>query len=129
MITWIKIATSMFEDEKLLIVESMPECDAVLVIWTKLLLLAGKCNADGWVYLAEGKPYTVEMLAAVFRRPLNTVRLALETLQTLGMISMSDQGTLIEHFVDHQNVEGLERARELTRMRVERFRQKQIGNV
>lgn len=128
-ISWIKIATDMFEDEKLLIVESMPECDAILVIWTKLLLRAGKCNAGGWIYLSEGKPYTEDMLAAIFRRPVNVIRLALKTLEALEMIEITDQGIYIVNFASHQNIDGMNKIKEQTRLRVKKFRQKQLGNA
>ena len=62
----------MFEDEKIDFIESLPESDAILVIWIKLLTLAGKCNAGGFIFLTEKIPYTTEMLAHKFRRPINT---------------------------------------------------------
>ena len=47
-VKWIKITTNMFEDEKVDFIESLPEADTILVIWIKLLTLAGKCNANGF---------------------------------------------------------------------------------
>ena len=38
-IKWIKIATNIFDDEKLLLIETMPEADAIIVIWFKLLCI------------------------------------------------------------------------------------------
>jgi len=124
-ITWIKITTDMFEDEKLLIIESMPECDAILVMWAKLMLRAGKCNAGGWIYLAEGRPYTEEMLAAIFRRPINTVRLALSTLTNLGMIEVSDNGIFIINWEKYQNIQALGIIRERNRLRKAKQRDSQ----
>ena len=34
-VKWIKIVTDIFDDEKILIIESMPEADAMIVIWFK----------------------------------------------------------------------------------------------
>ncbi|NLC26147.1 MAG: replication protein, partial [Fastidiosipila sp.] len=73
-VKWIKITTNMFDDEKIDFIESLPEADAILIIWIKLLTLAGKCNAGGFIYLADNIPYTEEMLTHKFKRPLNTVR-------------------------------------------------------
>ena len=43
-IKWIKITTDIFDDEKILLIESLPEADSIIVIWFKLLCLAGKMN-------------------------------------------------------------------------------------
>ena len=41
-VKWIKIVTDIFDDEKMLLIESLPSSDAIIVIWFKLLCLAGK---------------------------------------------------------------------------------------
>lgn len=124
-VKWIKLSTQMFEDEKIRLIETMPEADTILIIWVKLLAQAGKTNATGYIYLNENIPFTDEMLATIFNRPLATVRLALRTFEQFGMIQISD-----EHFINicnwdkHQNIEGLERIREQTRKRVQQHREK-----
>lgn len=132
-VKWIKITTNMFEDEKIDFIESLPESDAILVIWIKLLTLAGKCNANGFIFLTESIPYTYEMLAHRFRRPLNTVKLALKTLSELQMICFEKDSNYLKitNWEKHQNIAGLEKIREQTRKRVARHRAKQAltGNV
>lgn len=116
----------MFEDEKIRLIEQMPDSDTILIIWVKLLSQAGKTNASGYIYLSENIPYTDEMLATIFGRPVSTVRLALKTFQDFGMISIDeDHFIAIENWEKHQNIEGLEKIREQTRKRVARHRQKQ----
>jgi len=129
-VKWIKITTNMFDDEKIRIIESMPEADAILVIWIKLLTLAGKCNRSGYIYLAENIPYTEEMLSTIFNRPLNTVRLALQTFIKFGMICHVTGGNVTQHICvtnweKHQNVEGMDKIREQNRIRKQRQRQNQ----
>lgn len=131
-VKWIKITTNMFEDEKIDFIESLPEADAILVIWVKLLTLAGRCNAGGFIFLTEKIPYTLEMLSHKFRRPLNTVKLALKTLGELEMIIFDDGYLKIKNWEKHQNIEGLDRIREQTRKRVAKHRAKKSlkeGNV
>jgi len=124
-VKWIKITTNMFEDEKIDFIESLPESDAILVIWIKLLTLAGKCNSNGFIFLTEKIPYTNEMLAHKFRRPISTIKLAMETLVRLEMIEMSDDGYLkIRNWEKHQNIDGLDKIREQTRKRVAKYREK-----
>lgn len=125
-VKWIKITTNMFEDEKIDFIESLPECDAILIMWIKLLTLAGKTNSNGYIYLTENIPYTDEMLSHKFRRPLNTVKLALQTLKQLEMIDYNEEGFLkISNWEKHQNVAGLDKIREDTRLRVAKHREKQ----
>ena len=125
-VKWIKITTNMFEDEKIDFIESLPESDAILVIWIKLLAQAGKTNSNGFIFLTEQIPYNDEMLAHKFRRSLNVVKLALQTLKQLEMIQYNEEGFLkIANWEKHQNIEGLDKIREQTRLRVEKHREKQ----
>lgn len=129
-IKWIKIATNIFADEKILLIEQMPEGDSIIVIWFKLLCMAGKENNCG-VFVLGGKiPYTEEMLATIFHRPLPTVRLALSTFEQFGMIEIISDAAgngvyTIPNWEKHQNTEGLEKIREQTRKRVAKYRENQ----
>lgn len=131
-VKWIKLSVNMFEDEKIRLIESLPEADTILIIWIKLLAQAGKTNASGYIFLNEHIPYTDEMLAQIFIRPIGTVRLALKTFEQFGMIEISDDHFIsITNWEKHQNIEGLEKIRMDTKKRVQRHREKQkklIGN-
>jgi predicted phage replisome organizer len=114
----------MFEDDKIDFICSLPEADALIVIWIRLLTMAGKCNAGGYVFLTENIPYTEEMLAHKFRKPVNIVKLALETFRKLGMIEDIDNKIFITNFEKHQNIDALEKIKEQTRKRVAKHREK-----
>ena len=115
----------MFDDEKIKLIEAVPEADMILVIWIKLLTLAGKKNMNGYIFLTENIPYTDEMLATLFNRPLNTIRLALETFKKFGMINFNSEGQMkVSNWEKHQNIEGLEKIREQGRLRQEKHRRK-----
>jgi len=123
-VKWIKITTTMFDDEKIRVIEGMPDADAILVIWIKLLTLAGKNNANGFIFLAENIPYTDETLSTIFNRPLNTVRLALQLFKQFKMIEYDADGYLqLTNWGKHQNLEGLDKIREQTRARVAKHRE------
>ena len=124
-VKWIKICTDIFDDEKILLIESMPDADSIIVIWFKLLCLSGKQNNKGVFMLNDKIAYTEEMLAAIFRRPLNTVRLALKTFESYGMIEIIDNVITIPNWEKHQNIEGMEKIREQTRIRVSEYRNRQ----
>lgn len=124
-VKWIKIVTDIFDDEKMLLIESLPERDGIIVIWFKLLCLAGKQNNNGVFMFNDKIPYTDEMLATIFRRNINTVRLALSTFENYGMIEIINNTITIPKWEKHQSLEGLQMAREQTRKRVEKYRQRQ----
>lgn len=123
-INWIKLRVDMFDDEKIKIIQSMPEGDAILVIWIRIIALAGKCNAKGLVLIEDEFPYSDEMLATIFNKPLATVRLALGTFEKFRMIERTEKGIYISNFEKHQNTEGMDRIREQNRIRQQRQRDK-----
>ena len=124
-VKWIKITTDMFEDEKIDFIESLPEADTLLVIWIKLLTMAGKCNSGGYIFLTDTIPYDEEMLAHRMRRPINIIKLALGTFQKLGMIQTNENGLLITNWAKYQNIQGLDTIREQNKLRQQRFRRNQ----
>ena len=115
-VKWIKIVTDIFDDEKILLIENMPDGDCIIVLWFKLLCLAGKQNNGGVFVLADTIPYTDEMLATIFRRPLNTVRMALEVFERFGMIERIENVITIPNWGKHQSLDSTEKRRERDRI-------------
>ena len=124
-IKWIKITTDIFDDEKICLIDALPDHDAILVIWFKILALAGKHNRNGLLMMSDKVHYTDEMLATIFRRPLNTVRMALGIFEQFGMIEIIDGIIALPNWEKHQNIDGMEKIKEQTRNRVARHREKQ----
>jgi predicted phage replisome organizer len=124
-VKWIKIVTDIFGNRKIKQIEAMPEADTILVVWFKLLCLAGNINECGLVTITKDIPYTDEMLANEFRRPLNTVRLALATFEQFGMIEIVDNILCVSNWEKYQNTDSLEKMREQTRIRNIKYREKQ----
>lgn len=122
-VKWIKIATDIFDNKKIKIIESMPDGDAIIVIWFKILMLAGNVNDGGSVYFTKDIPYTDQMLATVFNKPLSTIQLALNTFEKFGMIQVVDDIIHLSNWEKYQNVDGLEKIREQTRARVAKHRE------
>lgn len=124
-IKWIKIVTDIFDDEKILLIETLPEADSIIVIWFKLLCLAGKQNNSG-VFVMNGKiPYTDKMLSTIFRRKESTVKLALETFKNFGMIEIIDGAITIPNWGKHQNFDKIEKNNEYMRNYMREYRNKQ----
>jgi predicted phage replisome organizer/uncharacterized phage protein (TIGR02220 family) len=124
-IKWIKLSTTMFDDEKIRLIQAMPESDAIIVIWVRLLTLAGKTNADGQIYISESMPYNEEMFSTLFNKPVNTIRLAIDTLKRFGMIDIFENGTIfVNNWEKHQNIEGMDKIKLQNAERAKKYREK-----
>lgn len=124
-VQWIKLKVGMFDDSKIKYIEALPERDTIITIWVKLLTLAGKYNEQGFIMLSENLPYNEEMLANEFNRPINSIRLALETFKRLDMID-NDEGVIkISNWEKHQSLESRSRHNEKNRLRQKRYRERQ----
>ena len=115
-VKWIKITTDIFDDEKVLMIESMPSADSIIVIWFKLLVLAGKQNNSGVFILNNRIAYTDEMLASIFRRDIGLVRMALRTFEQFDMIEIVDDVITIPNWGKHQTLDSYEKKKERDRI-------------
>lgn len=124
-VKWIKITTDIFNDEKIKLIEAMPDSDVIIVIWFKLLSLAGRSNNNGLVLFNDKLPYTIEMLESIFNRKRTTIKLALDTFEAFNMIEYYNEIIMITNWEKHQNKDGLDKIKEQNRLRQERYREKQ----
>lgn len=124
-VKWIKIAVDMFDNRKIKQIGSMPEGDSLLLMWVQLLCLAGNVNDGGFIYLTKEIPYTDEMLATQFNKPISTVRLALKTFEQFGMIEIINNMIFLSSWEKYQSTDRLTEIREQTRARVAKHREKQ----
>lgn len=124
-VKWIKIATDIFDDEKILLIESLPDAYAIIAVWFKLLCLAGKKN-NGGVFLMNDKiPYTDKMLATIFHMNDSTVAMALSVFEQYKMIEIVDGIITIPNWNKHQTLDAYERKKERDRLYQEERRAKQ----
>lgn len=124
-VKWIKIVTDIFDDEKILLIESLPDADSIIVIWFKLLCLAGKQNNSGVFMMSNKIACTDKMLATIFRRKETTVQLALKTFEEFGMIEIVDGVITIPNWGKHQSIEQIEARKEYSKKYQREYRAKQ----
>nr|DAS83725.1 MAG TPA: replisome organizer [Caudoviricetes sp.] len=124
-VKWIKIVTDIFDNKKIKQIEKIPNGDTILVIWFKLIVLAGVTNDDGLVYITDEIPYNSETLSNEFNKPLNEIKIALDIFQKFKMIEIIDDFIRLKNWQQYQNVDGLEKIRSQTRLRVQKYRENQ----
>ena len=117
-VKWVKLCTDIFDDEKILLIESMPDADSIIVIWFKLLCFAGKQNNGGVFLMNDRIAYTDEMLSTIFRRPLSVVRMALKTFESFGMVEIINNAYTIPNWEKHQSLDAYEKKKQKDRERI-----------
>jgi predicted phage replisome organizer len=101
----VKFRCDMYSDTKFKIIDMKPERDMIHYIWMALVLLAGKVNMAGELYMSRNLPYTIETLAIEFNRDKEQVKLALQVFIELEMIEVTDDGVYrVKNFAKHQNI-------------------------
>ena len=124
-VKWIKITTDIFDDEKMFAIETMQDGMLMELIWFKLLCLAGKCNNHGFLMINNKIAYTDEMLSKIFRIEIGSVQRALTLFEQLEMIEVVENAYMIANWDKHQNMQGLEDAKEKHRLRQKAYRERQ----
>ncbi len=123
-VKWIKITTDIFDDEKILLVESLPDAYAIITVWFKLLCLAGKQNNSGVFMMSNKIAYTDKMLATIFRMKEATVTMALQTFEQFGMIELVDGVITIPNWDKHQSLDAYEKKKKRDKL----YQQKRRAN-
>lgn len=126
-IKWIKITTDLFDDEKIKYIETLPNGDETIVIWFRLMCLAGRSNSSGFLMMTEKVYYTEEILSSIFSRDIKAIQLALNIFQNLDMIEIIDNKIYLSNWEKHQNAEAMLKIKEQTKERVFKHRNKQLA--
>ena len=101
----VKFRVDMFDDTKSKIIDMKPERDLIHYVWTRFIVLAGKVNLEGDLYLSKNIPYTIETLAIEFNRGIDQIKVALGVLMKLKMIGITgDNIYRVKNFAKHQNI-------------------------
>lgn len=122
-IEWVKITTDMFDNRKIKYLRKLPEGNSIVLIWIMLLTMAGRCRANGMIFLTENIPYTTKSLADELGFDENTVKFALAAFESLNMVRTNPEDFLqISGWEEYQKDDEIERIREQTRKRVANHR-------
>ena len=102
---YVKFRIDMYEDTKFKIIDRMIKRDLIHYSWNRLVILAGKVNKEGDLYMSKNIPYTVETLAIEFNRDIDEIKAALDVLIELEMMALTeDKVYTVKNFAKHQNI-------------------------
>lgn len=102
----------LFDNRKIKSIETLPNGNAFITLWLRLLWLAGSISDGRKVYLNREIPCTRQTPARQLGQPLSIVRQAPEVVAQFGMIDQSDGSLRLINRQTYQDTEGLERIRE-----------------
>lgn len=87
-VKWVKLNSNMFNNEKLRLLESKQDGDKNVLLWIKLLMLAGKINRNGVVFRFETDKY--------FKQSKEETTKFFERCFLLGMVDFYMKGSVNE---------------------------------
>ena len=88
---YLKLKENYFDDDSIVLLESMP--DGVLYSNILLKLYLKSLKHGGRLQLDEDIPYTAQMIATITRQQIGTVERALQIFLKLGLVEVLDSGT------------------------------------
>ena len=123
---YIKFRVDMYEDTKFKIIDRNPRRDLIHYVWNRFVVLAGKVNKEGELFMSRTIPYTIESLAIEFNREPEEIKLAMDLLIQLEMMEYTKEGVYrVKNFAKHQNIKIKEKDKEVVE-KVEEKKEKDI---
>lgn len=123
---WIKIDVDLFDNDKIRLIENLPNSDAIIIIWLKLLCFAGKQYSDGIFQLGD-TAYTYEMFSVVLRRSVSEIKEVFAVFEKFGMIKRLYGKFSVKNWSKYQSVDPYEKRKEFMRNYMKKYRSKMSG--
>lgn len=126
-LNWLKLDVNILDDQKIKLIRKYPDGNGIMVLWVGLLCLSMKSDIPGFIYVANGIPYSTEDLSNILDIEKKTVELGLHLFSQYKMINIIEGGVIeVINFNKYQNLDKIENKREKDKIRQQRFRQKAI---
>lgn len=123
-VKWIKIATDIFDNPKIKYIREQKDGDITVLVWIMLLITAGKCNANGKIFLTENVAFSEKNLAKNFKISLQKFKNSKKIFTELEMIYEENGFIFIANWEKYQSVSRLDEIREYNRTAQRRSRAK-----
>ena len=126
---YLRMKESFFDEDKMVILESMPDGYLYSNILLKLYLKSIKNN--GKLMFNDCIPYDSRMIATITRHPVGVVEKAIDIFEKIGIIDILDNGAIymldIQEYIGRTSTES-DRKREY-RKRIETEKEQQLGHL
>lgn len=105
---YLKLKEDFFDSDEMIVLQAMPDGYLYSDILMKLYLRSLK--SDGRLMFRDHIPYTPQMIAPIVRHQVGTVEKAIDVLQQLNLIEVTDVGAIfmsdIQNFIGESSSEG-----------------------
>ncbi len=112
-VKWVKLDVNIFDSPKIKYLRNLPNGEKIILVWIMLIVLAGKCNANGKIFVTKNIFFDENSLANELNLPKKIVSNALKEFRKLNMIESSE--LTITGWAEHQSVDRLEELKEAHR--------------
>lgn len=100
----VRFRVDMYDDIKCKIIDTKARRDLIHYVLARFIVLAGKVDLDGELYITKNMPYTIETLGIEFNRSYEEVEYAIGVLNELEIIHISEENTFkLKNWTKHQN--------------------------
>lgn len=108
---WIKLEISLFENEKIKLIEAnyKRQFDSVIVTWIRLLCLAGKQNNGGKFLITDEIPYKIETFSKLWNMRKDKVNSIFNILIEFDMLEFEDNIYFIKNWNVYQSTDKWEK--------------------
>lgn len=89
---FLKVPKDFFQGHYMRALEGVPNGREYELLYLKLMLESVAYN--GWLRLSEGVSYTAEMISGITNTPIDSVRVGLQVLESFGLMSRNDDGSI-----------------------------------
>ena len=115
---YLKLKESYFDDDSIVLLESMQ--DGILYSYILLKLYLKSLKHGGRLQLDESIPYTPQMIATITRQQIGTIERAIKIFLQLGLMEQMPDGAFymsnIELLIGQSSTEGERKKRERSRL-------------
>jgi len=98
--SYVKLPIHFFENDRLKAIRTQKDGDTVILLYTMLITVAVKSNADGRLMLCDGIPYDEKILSGTLQLPLPVVKSGLEILVKFGLLSFENTSFSLVNYAE-----------------------------
>ena len=108
----IKLPIHFFEDDRLKAIRSQKDGDSAILLYTMLITVAVKSDADGRLLLCEGIPYDDKILSGILSMNPTIVKNGLDVLVRFGLLTIEDNVFSLVGYDDYADIKAIKERRQ-----------------
>ena len=108
----IKLPVHFFEDDRLKAIRAQKDGDIVTLLYTMLITVAVKSDAEGRLMLCEGIPYDEKILSGILGMNAAIVKNGLDLLVRFGLLTVDDSIFSLVNYDEYADIKAIKERRQ-----------------